>query len=549
MSHPVQRVDGYAGWKSTYDDRGNEIAADYFDETGRPARFENGYSRITWSYDDRDRKVAQAYFDALGRPLRLKNGLAAMTLNFDDRGNRIEEAYFDELGRPTQPEYGPARATMKYDARNNEIEQAYFDGNGLPMRNSQGLAAWKGVYDDRDNLIKRTYLDEASHPVRHKQYGYASWTASFDDRDKQIEEAYFDETGARATDRRGVARWVAQYNDRGQEVGRLLYDTAGKLLESRILVGDIDAGSQAERLGLKKGDVVLSYGGNEVHDRDEFIKQRSREPAGGKPQELIVLRDGKRVPFLVKPGLLGAGLANRLVPAPQDGAVRRRRSRTEAERQPRWTRWKACAAMAAVEPTTRSAASSRGVRLRRRPALVVIDMAYGWTDPAYAGGSARLDQRRRRHRCSSCRPPAPRACRSSTPPRHPEEAAVQVGGRLLAEFPPVGPRDACDIDERLRPLADEYVIHKEHASAFAGTPLIGHLMAHGRYAADHRLLDQRLRARHGDRRQEPYLRPIIIREAVQDRSEIAHEWTLFDIQARFADVVSLDETLAYLRTV
>ena len=27
----------------------------------------------------------------------------------------------------------------------------------------------------------------------------------------------------------------------------------------------------------------------------------------------------------------------------------------------------------------------------QRPALVIIDMAYGWTDPAYAGGSARLD--------------------------------------------------------------------------------------------------------------------------------------------------------------
>ena len=26
------------------------------------------------------------------------------------------------------------------------------------------------------------------------------------------------------------------------------------------------------------------------------------------------------------------------------------------------------------------------------PALVVIDMAYGWTDAAYAGGSARLDR-------------------------------------------------------------------------------------------------------------------------------------------------------------
>src|SRR5436190_7064999 len=26
-----------------------------------------------------------------------------------------------------------------------------------------------------------------------------------------------------------------------------------------------------------------------------------------------------------------------------------------------------------------------------RPALIIIDMAYGWTDSAYAGGSARLD--------------------------------------------------------------------------------------------------------------------------------------------------------------
>ncbi len=31
--------------------------------------------------------------------------------------------------------------------------------------------------------------------------------------------------------------------------------------------------------------------------------------------------------------------------------------------------------------------------------------------------------------------------------------------------------------------------------------------------------------------------------------KIAHEWTLFDIQARFADVVSLEDALAYLRSL
>jgi isochorismate hydrolase len=45
------------------------------------------------------------------------------------------------------------------------------------------------------------------------------------------------------------------------------------------------------------------------------------------------------------------------------------------------------------------------------------------------------------------------------------------------------------------------------------------------------------------------LRPIIVREAVEDRSQIAHEWTLFDIQARFADVVNLNEVLTYLQAL
>jgi nicotinamidase-related amidase len=148
------------------------------------------------------------------------------------------------------------------------------------------------------------------------------------------------------------------------------------------------------------------------------------------------------------------------------------------------------------------------------PALVVIDMAYGWTDPAYAGGSS------------------------------PQSAA---------DFSPNfrrWDRRACDIDERLRPLPGDYVLYKEHASAFAGTPLIGHLV--GR-RVDTLLItgcstSACVRATATDAKS-CGLRPVVVREAVQDRSEVAHEWTLFDIQARFADVVGLEETLAYLRSL
>jgi nicotinamidase-related amidase len=109
---------------------------------------------------------------------------------------------------------------------------------------------------------------------------------------------------------------------------------------------------------------------------------------------------------------------------------------------------------------------------------------------------------------------------------------------------------ACAIDERIRPAPDETVLYKEHASAFAGTPLIGHLTAR---RVDTLLItgcstSACVRASATDAKSLG-LRPIIIREGVQDRSEVAHEWTLFDIQARFADVVGLEETLTYLQAL
>ena len=45
------------------------------------------------------------------------------------------------------------------------------------------------------------------------------------------------------------------------------------------------------------------------------------------------------------------------------------------------------------------------------------------------------------------------------------------------------------------------------------------------------------------------LRPMVVREAVGDRSAAAHEQSLFDLNAKYADVVNAEETLHYLRSV
>jgi nicotinamidase-related amidase len=180
------------------------------------------------------------------------------------------------------------------------------------------------------------------------------------------------------------------------------------------------------------------------------------------------------------------------------------------------------------------------------PALVVIDMAYGWTDAAYAGGSERLNS-------------AVAALGRLLPAARAKGVPVVYTTLPFSETPPpksaadFSPnfrrwdRRACEIDERLHPLPGEPVLYKEHASAFAGTPLVGYLVAR---RVDTLLItgcstSACVRATATDAKSYG-LRPVIVREAVQDRSEVAHEWTLFDVQARFADVVGLDEALAYL---
>ena len=182
-----------------------------------------------------------------------------------------------------------------------------------------------------------------------------------------------------------------------------------------------------------------------------------------------------------------------------------------------------------------------------KAALIVIDMAYGWTDPAYAGGSTRLDVA-----VAAINQLVPVARSQGLPiifttSPYPDRPRKKTAADLSPGFR-VWDARACQIDGRLAMQPTDSLIVKEHASAFAGTPLLGHLIAQ---RVDTLFItgcstSACVRATATDATSYE-LRPIIVQEGVQDRSEIAHEWTLFDIQARFADVVSLNEALDALR--
>jgi nicotinamidase-related amidase len=104
-----------------------------------------------------------------------------------------------------------------------------------------------------------------------------------------------------------------------------------------------------------------------------------------------------------------------------------------------------------------------------------------------------------------------------------------------------------EIDPRLAPRPEEPVLNKLFASAFFGTPFQSLLAAHD---CDSVIVTGAstsgcVRATAVDVLQNGY-RLMIPREAVGDRNRAAHEQALYDVDAKYGDVVSLDEALAVI---
>jgi nicotinamidase-related amidase len=107
-----------------------------------------------------------------------------------------------------------------------------------------------------------------------------------------------------------------------------------------------------------------------------------------------------------------------------------------------------------------------------------------------------------------------------------------------------------EVDERLAPGVDEHLIVKKYASAFFGTPLASTLTAAG---VDTLIIagcttSGCVRASAVDACQHGF-RAIVVKECVGDRAPEPHLANLFDIDAKYGDVVTLEETLTYLRNL
>lgn len=179
------------------------------------------------------------------------------------------------------------------------------------------------------------------------------------------------------------------------------------------------------------------------------------------------------------------------------------------------------------------------------PGVLVVDFARGWTDAAspmalavdaeVAAAAALV--------AAAHSAGAPVVCTTVA------YAASDEGPIVLMRK---APRVRCmmegepwtEVDPRLGLRDGDRVVVKRHASAFFATDLAEWLQGEG---VDTLLVagcvtSGCVRASVVDAAQHDF-RPLVVREAVADRSRLAHEANLADIDQRYGDVVALDEAL------
>jgi nicotinamidase-related amidase len=184
-----------------------------------------------------------------------------------------------------------------------------------------------------------------------------------------------------------------------------------------------------------------------------------------------------------------------------------------------------------------------------RPALVVVDVNVGFTDPdsplvcdlddCVAAIAELLDAFRKARApvvfTTVCYDDFGKQAAAVFIEKVPALLVLEPGSRWI------------EIDPRIAPVEGETVLSKYFASAFFGTTLASLLSTAGcdTVVVTGASTSGCVRATALDALQHGY-RVVVPREAVGDRNQAAHEANLYDIDAKYGDVVSVDDVVEHL---
>lgn len=193
-----------------------------------------------------------------------------------------------------------------------------------------------------------------------------------------------------------------------------------------------------------------------------------------------------------------------------------------------------------------------GMGFGKRPALVIVDFMNGFTDTNYPLGASCDAQIQETNKLLDAAHAAHVPAIFSIIQYDDEKMSdaglwiKKIGGlnSLMANS------EAVQLDSRLHKTADDTILIKKYASCFFGTDLASRLHAKG---IDTVLImgattSGCVRATAVDSCQNGF-KTIVVKDASADRSQVAHDQALVDVETKYGDVVTTHDGVAYLKSI
>ena len=211
------------------------------------------------------------------------------------------------------------------DVNGYTIKVIHKNENGDYLKLNGDVVGWSVVNDKNGNPLSVKFIDKNENYCSD-QFGICEIKRKFNSNGQLIIRTYHDKNGSICVNDRQVAGSEYEYDKEGNQKEFELDKNLNRIPQC-VLIIEVLPDSEAARVGIKAGDVIVKYNNKTIRSVNDFIEltdmsemwktlssDNDANSDDAEKKAIIINRNGKVKEFKVKPGKIGVKIHNATLP-------------------------------------------------------------------------------------------------------------------------------------------------------------------------------------------------------------------------------------------
>lgn len=188
--------EGVSGYKTSYDESGNESEITYVDVYDNVTTNAMGFSIGCRNYDSDGREIGCYFLDAKRRRVNTAWGIGGREFSYDSKGRQQSSTSVDCADNPVVDADGICTTLFEHDSCNRKVGEAYLGTDGKPCIHRQlKVAGWKSEYNAMGLEVLLEYYGTDKR-LKDCMNGYAKRVYEYDAKGRILKQAHFQADGS-----------------------------------------------------------------------------------------------------------------------------------------------------------------------------------------------------------------------------------------------------------------------------------------------------------------------------------------------------------------